>query len=646
MAPTLPTLTVQAGFGATGGTITYTDISAYVRTGTITRATSRLAGPLYQYQPATCTLVLKNGDGRFDPDNLAGPYVSVSGTQTVTQTFTSSGTWTAPAGLTAIDKVECWGGGGGGGNDPSGGGNDGGGGGGGEYASATAVAVSALAAYSYTIGAAGVGGAASSGSANAGTGGGTTTFPGNSVSVVAHGGGGGSAGAAGGGAAGAGGTGSTNTTHHDGGAGAAGISTRAGGGGGGAGPAAAGNAASGASGGAAVTGGGPGGNGGAGGTSQNGMSPASGPAGAGGGGNSVSGNAKGGNGWGGQIVITYTVTVPAAATTAVIPMTPIRVQATFSAVTYTLFTGYATSWADAGLNNPRYAETTLNATDGQYILANVNLAALVAPVGANEDTGTRVSRILDAAGWPASQRNITPGDSILQSTSFGDIALSLIQTATDTEAGEFYLDGSGNAVFRHRQAILTDTRSTVVQVVLGDSPGTVETDGTERPYTVIMRATDDTTLTNDVQNTRVGGTLQEATDATSVSKYLFPRTYQRSDLLNVSDPDALNWAQWVLHIGDTAEDRIDTITITPQRDPTNLYPQALGREIGDLAEVWRRPPGVAAFSKVCFIRGIAHTWDQQSWQTSWTLQDASKYGSFFTLDDTVRGKLDFNALAY
>ena len=90
MAHSLPTLSVQAGFGATGGTITWTDISAYVRTGTITRAASRLAGPLYQYQPGTCTLTLKNGDGRFDPDNLTGPYVSLTGAQTVTQTFTSA----------------------------------------------------------------------------------------------------------------------------------------------------------------------------------------------------------------------------------------------------------------------------------------------------------------------------------------------------------------------------------------------------------------------------------------------------------------------------------------------------------------------------------------------------------------------------
>ena len=48
-----------------------------------------------------------------------------------TQTFTSSGSWTAPAGVTSV-TVECWGGGGGGGGKTTGKGGDGGTGGRGE----------------------------------------------------------------------------------------------------------------------------------------------------------------------------------------------------------------------------------------------------------------------------------------------------------------------------------------------------------------------------------------------------------------------------------------------------------------------------------------------------------------------------------
>src|SRR5260370_970728 len=69
MAAQLPTVSVQAQF--TPGTST--DISAYVLHLDVNRPSTRLQGPLWQYQAGTCQVVLDNSDGRFDPDNLAGP---------------------------------------------------------------------------------------------------------------------------------------------------------------------------------------------------------------------------------------------------------------------------------------------------------------------------------------------------------------------------------------------------------------------------------------------------------------------------------------------------------------------------------------------------------------------------------------------
>ena len=118
-----------------------------------------------------------------------------AGGQQVVQLFTSSGTWTAPAGVSSI-KAECWAGGG----DGSGvsGSTGGAGGGGGEYAAEATLTVTPGHTYTVTVG----GVAANS------------TFPGDSVTVTAHGGHNAS-----GTTGGAGGTGSTNSTHHNGGAG-------------------------------------------------------------------------------------------------------------------------------------------------------------------------------------------------------------------------------------------------------------------------------------------------------------------------------------------------------------------------------------------------------------------------------------------
>lgn len=171
----------------------------------------------------------------------------------------------------------------------------------------------------------------------------------------------------------------------------------------------------------------------------------------------------------------------------------------------------------------------------------------------------------------------------------------------------------------------------------------------ELPCTLIKRATDDTTLINDVQATRSGGTLQQVTDSDSVTKYLFPRSLAKSDLLLETDADALNWAYWVAYIGKNAESRFDEITINPQSDPANLWPQVLTRDIGDRIRIWCRPANVTLpIIKDCFIAGITHDVNvvAASWRTTYLLQDASKYSSFMTLGNATLGQLDSNALIF
>lgn len=182
-------------------------------------------------------------------------------------------------------------------------------------------------------------------------------------------------------------------------------------------------------------------------------------------------------------------------------------------------------------------------------------------------------------------------------------------------------------------------------IVAGDATSAAA----ELPYWQLQRTRDDATLANDVQATRVGGALQHVQDAASIARYLFPRSYARSDLILADDGTTLSWAQWVLYVAAGDADRFDELTLYPLRAPAALWPQALGRQRGDRIQVWRRPPAVAdPVVKDCFIRGISHAWDWSAgtWATTWTLQDASKYGSFFTLDSSVLGRLDSNALTF
>jgi hypothetical protein len=160
-------------------------------------------------------------------------------------------------------------------------------------------------------------------------------------------------------------------------------------------------------------------------------------------------------------------------------------------------------------------------------------------------------------------------------------------------------------------------------------------------YLGVGRAADDTTLANDIQVTAANSSnLQEAQDGASIARYLFPRSYARSDVLLTSDAEALTYAQWVLYVSLAGADRFDTLTVTPLRDP-GLWAQVLGREIGDRITIIRNPPGMAAITKDVFIRGITHTVDYSSftWQTQWDLDDASRYSGFLVLDDVNDGKV-------
>jgi len=338
-----------------------------------------------------------------------------------------------------------------------------------------------------------------------------------------------------------------------------------------------------------------------------------------------------------------------AGVTQLAPMVPVRIRAVFGSVTYSLYSGFADGWIPSQVTyEGGYAELTLPATDAFKVLAGITLPT-VGIEGVAADTGARVTDVLLRAGWYTSAERLAigTGNSLLQGTTLGDYALSLIQVAVDSEIGQLYVSNTGAVTFRARRALLTDTRSNTVQAVFGDLPGTVQADGTELAYAAVGRAFDDTTTANDVQATNVGGTLQEVQDAASIAKYLFPRTYARTDLILQSDTDALNWARWVLYVSKDGEDRFETLQVDPQADPDNLWPQVLGREVGDRIQVWHRPASVATpISKDCFIAGITHVYDPgtSAWLTTWTLQDASKYGSFLTLDNATLGQLDDNAL--
>lgn len=71
----------QVGVVQIGDDDTWSDVTAYVRSWSIRRGATNGDSPTLRYEAGTCTVVLNDGDRRFDPDNLAGPYVSAGVSQ-------------------------------------------------------------------------------------------------------------------------------------------------------------------------------------------------------------------------------------------------------------------------------------------------------------------------------------------------------------------------------------------------------------------------------------------------------------------------------------------------------------------------------------------------------------------------------------
>ncbi|HEV8569811.1 MAG TPA: hypothetical protein VGQ92_22450 [Actinoplanes sp.] len=323
--------------------------------------------------------------------------------------------------------------------------------------------------------------------------------------------------------------------------------------------------------------------------------------------------------------------------TQVEPMRVVRLRATWAGVTYDVWRGFADAWLPGYEKGDLYADVSLTATDGFKVLAAYKRAA-VGSVGSGENTSARMNRVLTSVAWPVPDRLVANGDTLVQATTLEGDGLTELQLVAETEAGEFYIDQAGRAFFRGRHGLLEEARSNTSQATFGDA-------GAELPYFDIVPAYDEEQIFNNIRVTRAGGAEQVATDAASVAKYLTHTYTPSSELFMQSDPDALNYAQYVLAQAKSAEYRFDALVINPATDPANLFPQVLGRRLGDRITVRRRPPGGGLIERDVFIVGVSHDATPDSWLTTWQLQAATKT-AYLILDHPTLGQLDNNALAY
>jgi len=296
-----------------------------------------------------------------------------------------------------------------------------------------------------------------------------------------------------------------------------------------------------------------------------------------------------------------------------VPLRQITISATYSGTNYPIFAGFITEYKYTYPKDQETGFVDLICYDGFRLLFN-SLITTVTGAVAGEDTGTRVGRILSQVQWASSQRIILTGDTTCQADpGTSRNALEACQTAEFTEQGAFYINKSGQAVFKDR---------TFVYNAQSASPTKFNNDGTtDINYFGITFAHDDKTIVNSCSVTRIGGTTQTYTDTTSQQAYFF-HGVTATDMLMETDANALALATAYVTTRKDTTIRIDNITLDlVTLGYTTGVQTALALDYFDTMEITNYGQGTTTIVKTLQCQGIAHSITPNSWFTTFVTQE-------------------------
>ena len=318
------------------------------------------------------------------------------------------------------------------------------------------------------------------------------------------------------------------------------------------------------------------------------------------------------------------------------PMKKVQITATYNNVTYPIFSGFITSYVNTQPKDAtEVAYTTITAVDAMRLAQNAQIST-VTGASAGDLSGTRINQILDEIDWPATMRQIDPGQTTLQADpGTPRTSLGAMQVVSESEYGAIYVDFDGSFVFKDR---LTATAS------IGDTPTVFADDGTGIPYANAQWKLNDDLIFNSATVTRSGGTAQTATNQASIDKY-FIHSYNLQDLLMQTDAVALDYAR--AYVASRAEttircDAIELDLYTPNYNTGIIA--ALNLDFFDPITVITTQPGGSKLEKTLQIFGVANTITPNSFKVVFTTLEPVIDG--FIIGNIDYGVLDQNVLSY
>lgn len=330
--------------------------------------------------------------------------------------------------------------------------------------------------------------------------------------------------------------------------------------------------------------------------------------------------------------------------TKITPLKQVKVSATYDSTTHVIFRGFLDVVPVKFLAEGADSIVTFTAIDAFRLFQSQTLQSVGWRVGRTgftelgqttrlgygdsaELSSVRVSRILNAIGFPSALRTIGTGTKNVQQQALTTNVLAGLKACETAENGQFFISADGKATFRNRAYKFTNALATTSQATFSNS-------GSNLPFTDVQVSFDDNEVINNYSWTRSGGSTQFIADADSILR--FTALNSSESTINTSDADVLSIIQQKLSETAIPIIRIDSLQINPRQN-TSIWTQALGREIGDRITVNIVNTDGSTFSDELFIESIRHSVNASSQTWNWTLTLSPASSSSWVLGQALLG---------
>jgi len=279
-----------------------------------------------------------------------------------------------------------------------------------------------------------------------------------------------------------------------------------------------------------------------------------------------------------------------------------------------------------------YGNTTLSAAQiaAHYAIGKGNYLS-------GNTASQRLDSLLTMADWMSDGETFSTATSTVQGIDTqNDTLLSALKECEKADQGRLFCDRSGLVKFISHDSMATTSTFNTSQRTFGDGTG-------ELPYLDLEFTFNDQLIFNRSIVSRFEGATAVVNDTTSQGQY-FIRTDFQSGLINDTDQAMTDIANVRLATYKQPQLRIDQMRFSPRR-LTSMYSATITDDIGTRITVKRRPQGVGSvISKELIVEGISHDIGISSWETTYNLSPAPL--AFFILNSSTFGVLGTNLLGY